>query len=264
MRKRMNQQLILTAVFATLVTVILMVTAFWKLLQNQVKEDLKSYTELLRQADLYRSTELYNRAEAEDAIRVTWIAADGRILGDTGAVQEHMESHAKRPEFIRALEAGEGYDIRNSKTLDVNTFYYAVLLEDGTVLRVARDTGSIWSIVLNVIPGLMATLTIMLLFCILMARIFAGSFVRPLEKMAETLDRAEGVTGYIELEPFVKTIREQHENILRTARVRQDFTANVSHELKTPLTAISGYAELMEAGIIEGDEVVRYAKEDQG
>ena len=59
----------------------------------------------------------------------------------------------------------------------------------------------------------------------------------------------------------MQTIRTQHENILRAAKVRQDFTANVSHELKTPLTAISGYSELMEAGMVQGEEVKHYAKE---
>ena len=59
----------------------------------------------------------------------------------------------------------------------------------------------------------------------------------------------------------MQTIRTQHEDILRAAKMRQDFTANVSHELKTPLTAISGYAELMEAGMVQGEEVGRYAKE---
>ena len=75
------------------------------------------------------------------------------------------------------------------------------------------------------------------------------------------MEYAEIATEYKELEPFLKTIRAQHENILRAARVRQDFTANVSHELKTPLTVISGYAELMEAGMIEGEAVSHYAQE---
>ena len=75
------------------------------------------------------------------------------------------------------------------------------------------------------------------------------------------MDHAKGTTGYKELEPFVKTIRMQHENILRVAKVRQEFTANVSHELKTPLTVISGYAELIESGMVAGDAVKQYARE---
>lgn len=66
---------------------------------------------------------------------------------------------------------------------------------------------------------------------------------------------------YEELEPYVTTIRAQHEDIIRNANMRQEFTANVSHELKTPLTSISGYSELIENGIATGDDVQRFARE---
>ena len=73
--------------------------------------------------------------------------------------------------------------------------------------------------------------------------------------MAVDLDDFSVVPAYKELEPFAATIREQHTDILKSARMRQDFTANVSHELKTPLTAISGYAELMENGMVPSEEI---------
>lgn len=53
----------------------------------------------------------------------------------------------------------------------------------------------------------------------------------------------------------------QHEDILKNAKMRQDFTANVSHELKTPLTAISGYAELIENDLCNTDEIIHFSKE---
>ncbi len=71
--------------------------------------------------------------------------------------------------------------------------------------------------------------------------------------MAEHLDSPMKTTVYRELQPFADKIRTQHENILEAASVRQDFTANISHELKTPLTAISGYSELIETGMVSGD-----------
>ncbi len=42
-------------------------------------------------------------------------------------------------------------------------------------------------------------------------------------------------------------------------RIKQEFTANVSHELKTPLTSISGYAEMIENGMAKGDDVTLFA-----
>jgi len=261
MRKRINRQLILMTVLASLVTMVLMILMFWHLLQRQVLTDLKSDAVLMQQAELYRQELLYEPEEDTEDFRITWIAADGTVLGDTNANQDGMENHARRPEIIEAIQHGEGYDIRNSETLDEDTFYYAVRLEDGTVLRVARDIRSVWSIVLSVLPVLLVALVLLLLLCLIAAKYLAKSIMEPLERAAEKMEYAEITSEYRELEPFLKTIRMQHENILRAAKVRQDFTANVSHELKTPLTAISGYAELMEAGMIEGESVKHYAQE---
>ena len=261
MRKRINRQLMMMSVFAILLTMGLMVLTFWQLLQKQVLADLKSDAILMQQADLYRQERLYEHEENKDGFRITWIAADGTVLGDTSANQDGMENHAERPEIIAALKDGEGYDVRNSETLNENTFYYAVRLSDGTVLRVAKEIRSIWAIVISMLPGMLVALVLMLMVCFIATRYFTKSIMRPLEETVENMEYAEIATEYKELEPFLKTIRMQHENILRAARIRQDFTANVSHELKTPLTVISGYAELMEAGMIEGDAVGHYAKE---
>ena len=70
--------------------------------------------------------------------------------------------------------------------------------------------------------------------------------MKPIEELSHHLDEYEEIPVYKEMLPFVKTIQKQHEDIMKNARMRQEFTANVSHELKTSLTSISGYAELIE------------------
>ena len=263
MRRKINQQLITIAILATVVTMLLITLVFRQLLQQQIIEDLKSYTGLLIQADLYQNTEIYVPDFKSGNVRITWIDGSGAVLGDTDANQEHMENHAERPEFQKALAKGEGVDIRKSETLEDNTYYYAVKLEDGTVLRVAEAAQSTWKLVFSALPGLFVALLVMVVICILLAHMFARSMIAPLKSLAANLDRPEAqiTSEYKELEPFLQTIRIQHENMLRSAKMRQDFTANVSHELKTPLTIVSGYAELMEAGMVQGDAVKQYAKE---
>lgn len=263
MRRKINRQLITIAILATVVTMALITVVFRQLLQQQIIEDLKSYAGLLDKADLYQNTEIYVTDFKAENVRITWIDADGRVLGDTDANQDYMENHAERPEFQKALETGEGIDIRVSETLEENTYYYAMRIDDGTILRVSKAAQNTWKIIFSAMPGLLVSLVVMIVVCVLLARMFAKSIIRPLKELAANLDRPEAkvTSEYKELEPFMQTIRNQHENILRAARIRQDFTANVSHELKTPLTAISGYAELMEAGMVQGEEVKHYAKE---
>ncbi len=263
MRRKINRQLITIAILATVVTMALITLVFRQLLQQQIIEDLKSYTGLLIKADLYQNTEIYVTDFKSGNVRITWIDNSGNVLGDTDANQEIMENHAERPEFREALEFGEGVDIRKSETLEDNTYYYAVRMDDGTVLRVSESAQSTWKIIFSAMPGLMVALLVMISISVLLARVFAKSIIRPLKALASNLDRRspEVISEYKELEPFMQTIRTQHENILRAAKVRQDFTANVSHELKTPLTAISGYSELMETGMVQGEEVKHYAKE---
>ena len=263
MRRKINRQLITIAILATVVTMALITVVFRQLLQQQIIEDLKAYAGLLKKADLYQNMEIYVTDFEAENVRITWINSDGEVLGDTDANQDDMENHAERPEFQEALQSGEGVAIRISETLEDNTYYYAMLMEDGTVLRVAKAAQSAWKIIFSAVPGILIALMIMIGVCVLLARYFAKSIIRPLKALAANLDRPEAkvTSEYKELEPFMQTIRTQHENILRAAKVRQDFTANVSHELKTPLTAISGYSELMEAGMVQGEEVKRYAKE---
>lgn len=263
MRKKINRQLIIIAILATVVTMALITVVFRQLLQQQIIEDLKSYTGLLVKADLYQNTEIYATDFKSGNVRITWIDGEGHVLGDTDADQNYMENHAERPEFQAALQSGEGVDVRKSETLEDNTYYYAMRMEDGTVLRVAKAAQNTWKIIFSALPGLLVALLLMIGISVLLARMFAKSIITPLKALAANLGRPEAkvTSEYKELEPFMQTIRTQHEDILRAAKVRQDFTANVSHELKTPLTAISGYSELMEAGMVQGEEVKHYAKE---
>jgi len=115
------------------------------------------------------------------------------------------------------------------------------------------------------LPGILMLLAgmaaVLLVICSVAANMLSKSLIRPIENLANQLDAVEEEITYPELLPVVQRIREQHEDIMKGARMRQDFTANVSHELKTPLTSISGYAELIENGMASENDVKRFAGE---
>ena len=143
----------------------------------------------------------------------------------------------------------------------MNTFYYALRLSDGTVLRLAAQARSMGSVFLAAGPVVVLIALVIFGACLLLGHLLTAQLIAPIDQMAEHLDEPGSVTVYRELEPFAHKIRSQHEKILAAAKSRQDFTANVSHELKTPLTAISGYAELIENRMVDQDQQLHFAGE---
>ncbi len=259
MKRRINQMLMLIAAVAIFCTMLLLTLVSYDLFSEQIMDDLRAYTVLIEDtAELGQMEQLAKKLTTCE-IRLTLIAQDGQVLYDNEADAGQMENHGARPEILEALREGEGNAIRKSETLSESTFYYAVCLDNGTVLRVAKDAGSIFSIFGKGFLSIILVLVVLLVFSVVLAHFLTAKLIQPIERLAENLDEGQDVTDYEELTPFVKMIREQHQNILKNAKMRQEFTANVSHELKTPLTSISGYAELIESGMASEADVARFA-----
>ena len=261
MRRKINIQLIGIAIAGIVATLILMSAVFYDLFKKQVQDDLMANINILK------STGIFQQEKAEeinidlDDLRITWISGDGSVLYDNNADVGVMENHLDRPEVEQALLEGTGQAVRKSSTLNKSTFYYAIRLEDGSVLRADREAKNILSVFESAIPSIVAIILVMMICCVGLARFLTKNLLKPIEEMAVNIEGYTVKPAYKELVPFANTIRAQHEDILKGAKMRQDFTANVSHELKTPLTAISGYAELMENGIVQGEEVKRFSGE---
>lgn len=262
MKQKINARVVALSVSAVLITMICITVLYYELFCAQVKKDLRIQTNILAATNIEDLMEKDNITK-DKSLRITWISQDGKVLFDNDANPQELKNHMDRPEVQDAFAKGYGESVRKSDTLNMRTFYYAVLLEDGTVLRVATEARSITSVFLFSTPFVFIILVLILLCCILTSHFLTKQLVEPIEVLAENLDNVGFKTPYPELEPFIKRIHEQHDNILSAAKSRQDFTANVSHELKTPITAISGYAEIIENRMVDEEQEIRFAKEIQ-
>ena len=274
MKRKINKRLFSTATLAILVTLLLTVAVCYNLLKKQILDDLRIYAKSMvyyLETDSDRGTEgddirqkivSFEEELAEDDIRITVIAADGSAAYDSAVPAEKLTNHKNRPEVKDAFEAGEGKNIRKSDTLDKNTYYYAILLENGCVLRVAKDADSIYMLMEYAVPYLLVIVVCLVFICGVLAHYMAEGIMQPVKQIAENAENIDQVESYEEMKPFIDAIKRQHDDVLENAKLRQEFTANVSHELKTPLTAISGYSELIENGmVIDEGEIRRFCRE---
>lgn len=259
MKKKINKMMILIATVTILLTMVLITVVYYDLFRRQVLEDLKSYGSLLKSCSSVEEIK-ENGVPVESDLRLTLIGSDGQVLYDNEADSVAMGNHASRPEIQEAMRDGEGEAVRNSETLSQSTFYYAIRLEDGSILRLSKDARSIYSIFSQALPMMVGIFVVLLVLCMVAARVLTTKLVAPIEKLAQNIGECTEMQTYEELTPFMTMIRKQHEDIMKNARMRQEFSANVSHELKTPLTSISGYAELIETGIAKPEDVPGFAQ----
>ncbi len=262
MKKKINAHFLIIAALAILLTLVLSITIFYDLLKKEVVENLKTYANVMVDTGIVEDVENHELdITTDDNLRVTVISDDGSVLYDNNADVGVMDNHSERPEVAEALKNGEGKAIRHSSTMDKDIYYYAVRLDDGCVLRVSKEADSIYSVMNSVFPliGIMAV--ILFVICLVLANLLTKTFMKPIEQLAKNLDSADMVVPYKEMVPFINMIQKQHDDILKSSRMRQDFTANVSHELKTPLTSISGYSELIANGMASDKDITRFAGE---
>ena len=203
---------------------------------------------------------MYASVDTND-LRLTLIAPDGSVLYDNQADEISMQNHLDRPEIAEAFENGDGHVIRKSATLNKSTYYYAILLKSGRVLRIARETNNVISMFLAAVPVMLVVMAILVCVTIIVTHYLTRNILKPIEQMANSLDDDAHIVAYREMRPFIDMIQKQHADIVKSSQMRQEFTANVSHELKTPLTSISGYSELIETGMATEADVHHFATE---
>ena len=371
MRKRVFGSIFLTAI----VTLLLTAGLFLLVVHAGLTRDLRG--RLAREGGYIAATVSADRGLEEIkalgtlcADRITLVKKDGTVLYDNETPVAEMENHGTRPEIRRAAETGVGEDSRLSETLETQTYYYALRLANGDILRIAATADSAFGALAGASPWIVLVVLLALLVAALLASRLTHVFLAPIV----SLDLHDPLKNeaYDELSPLLHRIDRQNRRIsiqmdeLRrrqaefddiTARMdeglvlfsssgdilfsnnvihqlfpqdkaagnyltlcrdaayieaveqalrggsahtrmekngriwslaassvaedgaghaavllivditereqaeqqRQEFTANVSHELKTPLTSIMGYAEIIEAGIAKPTDVVPFA-----
>lgn len=254
MERKISNGLFGMGLFTLTVTALLCTLVFYSAFSAQGWNTLRLSAQQIA-AGYYAmgSTDEAMAALACEEIRLTLIDSDGTVVYDSAASElsspAELGNHLSRPEICEALQNGEGRSARYSETLEKRTCYYALVLTDGRILRVAQDSASLLGIFLQALPVIFVVVMVLLVLSLVISYYSTKRLLQPVHNMTDKLDRILEVVPYEELVPLAETIHSDRLLRENASRMRQEFTANVSHELKTPLTSISGYAELIENGM---------------
>ena len=370
MNKKIFRSSFLVALLVLTASIALIMGILYEYFETQLKNELKSEAAYISIAIENEGVSYLENTDGEE--RITLIAPDGTVIIDTEANSENLENHLDREEIQQALQNGSGTSIRYSNTLTEKIIYYAIKLQDGSILRISAKHYSVVTLLLGLSQPIVIVLIIALILSFVLSMRLSKSIVQPINQL--DLEQPENNTVYEELTPLLskisaqkrtidrqlkeavqkkeefklitenmsegfividknmqvltynssalqllemnepvsgnvlvmnrtKEFREVVENALSGSRsekemqsgersynlianpvyadnevigavivilditervkrdqLRREFTSNVSHELKTPLTSISGFAEMMMNGDTPDETVMDFSK----
>lgn len=238
---------------------IVMTTIFYFSYENDAEGQL--IIQARNAADL-----LNESSEAEDVLvletrfagllRCTLIGSDGEVLYDSTIDEATMESHADRPEVQQAATTGEAAVLRYSETLKIDTVYAAVRLDDGNIVRLSETRHSWFSFLSDMLVPVLVSLAVVVVLVFFLSKTLTRRIMKPIDALnfADPLENEI----YEEMDPLLirideqqRLLKQQNTELARAENLRRDFSSNVSHEMKTPLQVISGYAELMKNDMVQ-------------
>ena len=234
-------------------------------LADATSANLSQETELIAAAlNEQQEPIAFLRSLDREDLRITLINKDGSVAYDNEAPPSMLPNHGDRPEVAKAFESGSGSAERASSTLDEIMLYRAVRLNNGQVVRLAQAQPGVAAILMSLVAPMLLIAAAGAVLSFFLARRESRAIIEPLQEVDLDHPRRSYEHAYAEMVPMLERIESQRQELKRQMavladndRMRREFTANITHELKTPLTAISGYAELIANGMVEGEDDLR-------
>lgn len=205
--------LILTAVFTTL----FQYRTTRENLQTQIEEEATYISEAFDTVESGARASLFDRIGKISQNRITWISERGEVLYDNRADAGSMDNHLSRPEVSEAASDGTGESDRDSATRKTETLYYALRLSDGSLLRIAAESASLWGILGDTYSPLLLIAAVVLLLAGFIAFVLTRAIVRPFN----TLDLKHPLENktYDELSPLLRRLDKQNQESREQVRL---------------------------------------------
>lgn len=270
MKKKIFYSIVWIVLAVLIISDVLFTVLMYQQFLDQMKIEVRNNMVYIERAVEEGGLEYLNSLpRGDDNSRITLIDEDGTVLYDSVEDANQLENHSDRDEFVEAIATGVGEAYRYSGSVGKQTYYYAITMEDGTILRLSSTITSVFMAIGDSVPFLILFVAIAIVVSFVAANIQSKKLTKPVNEL--NLDEPLENDVYEELSPLLMRLENQNRQIKeqreterseqnRFENQRREFVANVSHELKTPLMSISGYAEIIQNGMVKTEDIPDFSK----
>lgn len=241
------------------ITAVLILSVFYSYSDNQLKEQLRVVGSVVENQLAQDDDTAFISNHIDKNVRITLVAKDGTVIADSQESANKLGNHLNRQEIQQAIKNGEATVTRHSDTQGKKIYYFAKQLDNGNVLRVSAEAKSIGKFFSDYIIYIFLCIIVVIVAAVFVSMGITKSIVKPITQLGQSLDNIDKFKSDEELKPLVNALLQQKKKQKMLDKQKKQFTANVSHELKTPLTSIAGYAELIETGMAKPEDIKPFA-----
>ena len=241
------------------ITAVLILSVFYSYSDNQLKEQLRVVESVVENQLVQDDDTAFISNHIDKNVRITLVAKDGTVIADSQESANKLGNHLNRQEIQQAIKNGEATVTRHSDTQGKKVYYFAKQLDNGNVLRVSAEAKSIGKFFSDYIIYIFLCIIVVIVAAVFVSMGITKSIVKPITQLGQSLDNIDKFKSDEELKPLVNALLQQKKKQKMLDKQKKQFTANVSHELKTPLTSIAGYAELIETGMAKPEDIKPFA-----
>ncbi len=241
------------------ITAVLILSVFYSYSDNQLKEQLRVVESVVENQLAQDDDTAFISNHIDKNVRITLVAKDGTVIADSQESANKLGNHLNRQEIQQAIKNGEATVTRHSDTQEKKIYYFAKQLDNGNVLRVSAEAKSIGKFFSDYIIYIFLCIIVVIVAAVFVSMGITKSIVKPITQLGQSLDNIDKFKSDEELKPLVNALLQQKKKQKMLDKQKKQFTANVSHELKTPLTSIAGYAELIETGMAKPEDIKPFA-----
>ncbi len=241
------------------ITAVLILSVFYSYSDNQLKEQLRVVESVVENQLAQDDDTAFISNHIDKNVRITLVAKDGTVIADSQESANKLGNHLNRQEIQQAIKNGEATVTRHSDTQGKKIYYFAKQLDNGNILRVSTEAKSIGKFFSDYIIYILLCIIVVIVTAVFVSMGITKSIVKPITQLGQSLDNIDKFKSDEELKPLVNALLQQKKKQKILDKQKKQFTANVSHELKTPLTSIAGYAELIETGMAKPEDIKPFA-----